>query len=279
MASNAASALGVLWALDAAACNDADGLRHAFESRSASPAESDFCGRTALHAAAAAGAEASLQLLLSCGAPVDARNKKEGCTPLHLASGRGFAACVAMLLARAASVEISDRAGKTPLHDAAWGGHTRCVQELLAAGACVRARDSWGRTPLHWASCPPQWVGDEHADGTLAVLLDARAPLESPTQGGCTVLHWAAGHGRVPSVTRLLRSGAQPNALNARREAPLHRAAANNREAAAVLLLAWRADPAIRDQDGRSPLERAHARGHDELARRLHQRPVWQIAQ
>jgi ankyrin repeat protein len=55
------------------------------------------------------------KLLISRGAPVDARNEY-ACTPPHFAAGRGGVAVVAVLLRRGVKASVRDSNDQTPLH-------------------------------------------------------------------------------------------------------------------------------------------------------------------
>ena len=70
-----------------------------------------------LHVASYAGHAASCQLLLSAGAPIDARDKK-GDTPLHKAVGKGHAGVVRALLLARANPAATNSTGIAPLHAA-----------------------------------------------------------------------------------------------------------------------------------------------------------------
>ena len=128
------NALRILWFHDAAAQDHVEEVRASL-SGGVGVGEVDLAGRSALHAAASAGAEATLKVLLLWKAPVDCVNWKEACTPLHLAACHGHAACVVLLVSSKANVDLGDRLQKTALHEAAWGGHVDCVRHLLHARA------------------------------------------------------------------------------------------------------------------------------------------------
>jgi ankyrin repeat protein len=78
-----------------------------------------------------------------------------GATPLHDAAGHGHVDCVALLLARGASVTATQAYGQTALHDAAGMGHVKVLELLLAKGSDKDAKDDTLSTPLHLAA---RWV-------------------------------------------------------------------------------------------------------------------------
>ena len=118
----------------------------------------------------------------------------------------------------------------TPLMRAARNGFVDVVQVLLNSGADVNVVDKGGYTPLMVAA------GDNRAD-VIDLLVRHGARLNSQDQtAGWTALIWAAKEGHLDSVDRLLVAGA---------------------------------DKTVRDRQGRSALDWAHIKGHDEIARRL----------
>jgi uncharacterized protein len=104
--------------------------------------------QTPLHYAVAGGAADVVQLLLDCGAHIDARDAAGG-TPLMYAS---TAAVVELLLAAAADAAAVGDGGGTTLHlQASIGACARSICLLLKAGADPTALDRDGSTPAHRA--------------------------------------------------------------------------------------------------------------------------------
>ncbi|KAM6934376.1 ankyrin repeat and SOCS box protein 11 [Xenentodon cancila] len=99
-----------------------------------------------LHEAAKKDHRECLELLLSCGAPIDMELPDLG-TPLYSACRAAASGCVEVLLHSGTNV----RAGcgqDRPLHAAVrWGG-TKVVELLLDFGADGSCRNSEGKTPL-----------------------------------------------------------------------------------------------------------------------------------
>ena len=69
-------------------------------------------------------------------------------TVLHLASYRGKAEDVEVLLANGADVNIKEKSGYTPLHEAALGNKVNVINILLASGANPYIVCKDGDTPL-----------------------------------------------------------------------------------------------------------------------------------
>ena len=88
-------------------------------------------GLTALIIAALEGHHAVVQVLLTKGAEVNAKDMS-GTTPLIAATKNGHAAVVQALLAKGPNVNMKDFSGKTALMHAATEGYTDIVKALLA---------------------------------------------------------------------------------------------------------------------------------------------------
>ena len=89
--------------------------------------------------------------LIAHGADVNARNES-GETLLHAAAAGGDMAAIELLLSHGATVAGRDRAGFTPLHRAVQKGHVDAATRLIASGADVNAVATDGTTALALAS-------------------------------------------------------------------------------------------------------------------------------
>ena len=120
-------------------------------------------------------------------------------TALLLASRRGFAPIVELLLERGAAFDLGNAPlGVTPLMAASLFGQDAVVRSLLGRGASVSAVErSRRRTPLHWAAL----AGEE---GAARLLLAAAADREAADAGGQTARDLAAEAG-ADVVLSLLR--------------------------------------------------------------------------
>jgi len=210
---------------------------------------------TFLHWAAAGGQNEIVELLITKGADVNARND-DGVTPLDTAIMHK-------------QTEITDllrqHGGKTgdwlnaddSIHNAASAGHIEAVKQHLAAGADVNAKDSVGWTPLHLAAIY------DHKE-TAELIIANGADVNAKNDGGFTPLHAAALNGHKEIAELLLANGADVNPKDRGRvpaedtgKTPLHLAAKKGHNEVAELLIAKGADVNKKDDDGKTPLDSA----------------------
>uniref|UniRef100_A0A672N4T3 Serine/threonine-protein phosphatase 6 regulatory ankyrin repeat subunit C n=1 Tax=Sinocyclocheilus grahami TaxID=75366 RepID=A0A672N4T3_SINGR len=177
-----------------------------------------------LHLAVESGHWECVTVLIESGAYVDACDPV-GRSVLYVASQRGHARCVELLLCQSASclltehrtanghseclrmllcseggadlVNVTDAEGQTPLMLAVLGGHTDCVHLLLERGACPDMGDRRGRTALHRGAV----MGRE--DCITALLSHSVSVLSRDFQGR-TAVHLAASCGHADILSNLL---------------------------------------------------------------------------
>lgn len=101
---------------------------------------------TPLHLACMFGHLNCAQLLVECGADVNAQDHQNA-TPLHMAATHGRINCIALLLHTAADVDAEDINRETPLHYAAHDGKDLCAHALVHAGADVEIENFDGESP------------------------------------------------------------------------------------------------------------------------------------
>lgn len=227
--------------------------------RGVSPNVPDSNGRTAVHAAAAAGALDMLRAILAGGGNPRIRDK-DGGTPLHLASDASLPAisvresisAIRLLLQSGADANGADAGSRTPLHLAARshdlpGG----IAALLRAGANPNATDREGNSPLHAALGP-----DLGWPGSVSILLDGGADPLQVNGAGLTALQLFVRQGQNQRRTAalLIEAGADPDRKYPDGDTPLHVAIRNGAKANVVeALLEGGADPCVRDAGGNLP--------------------------
>jgi uncharacterized protein len=170
-------------------------------------------GGTALMAAAAAGDDEAVDLLLKAGANPNAEDHQGHTAYWYSLNCNNWS--VAEILARlTADIDNArmpwrkNKEGKSPelcLIDAAKGKDAEHVKRLLADGVRVDVADEGGDTPLHCAA--------ENGDlEMIDVLLRAGAPIDAEDRGDQTPLLTAARSGQTKAVEHLLGAGANVHA-------------------------------------------------------------------
>ncbi|CAM9885835.1 unnamed protein product [Ectocarpus sp. 8 AP-2014] len=224
--------------LGAAACGKSDKMvRALLEAGARSDVNIHFGGerQSALHVAAARGAEGSCRALMIAGADPNLRDRRKH-SPLHLAAGAGHHRVVGSLLLNRADVDAKTASQQTPLHLAAFKGHTLCISELLLGGADKEVVDGYGRTPLFKAA------EDNHVEA-VEKLLAAGANYGQSNNNIFSPRDIAAKRGYANVLKALLDKGSsEVDATNDHEWAALHYAAAvdgparDNGDAVRVLL-------------------------------------------
>ncbi|EEY66343.1 uncharacterized protein PITG_03907 [Phytophthora infestans T30-4] len=104
-----------------------------------------------IHNAIIMGNKALFRRLLKAGADTELADR-EGFTPLHWASVRGYLEIVAQLVeVSRADVNRRDAMGWTPLHIACFKGYPDLVEYLLTRRARIDVEDCYGFTPMMFA--------------------------------------------------------------------------------------------------------------------------------
>ena len=212
-------------------------------------AKAGYLMDTPLFSAVGSGHKDVVELLLSKGAEVNAKNR-DGWTPLHEAASSGQKDVVELLLSKGAEVNAKVKDGRTPLHEAAYADRKKEVVELLLSkGAEVNAKDDEGRTPLSNGI-------DFYARDVVRILLQHGAKDEIGGTGQPPrEIHEAATLGDLDKIKKLLdENPGLANAKDRKGSTPLHWASS---KVVAKLLIAGKADVNAKDKDGWTPLHKA----------------------
>lgn len=103
-----------------------------------------------LHWAARHGHGQVVELLISRGARVSAKNRGDD-TPLHNAAQSGQEEVARCLIKNKAQVNAQNEHGNSPLHYACFSNHTKVAHLLVDNGAFVSLCNKYGQTPLEKA--------------------------------------------------------------------------------------------------------------------------------
>jgi ankyrin repeat protein/beta-lactamase regulating signal transducer with metallopeptidase domain len=244
---NADGGLGWRPLHEATARPDGAALQGALAAVGADVNARDAYGRSALRYAVEEERLQNAQALLGLGAEHD----------LLTAAAMGNAETIRRLAAEdPRGLGLRSASLATPLHVAAERGDAEVIGALLEAGADPNASDLSGRSPLHLAAA----TGNVEA---VVELLDGGANADMPTNVGSTPLHVAAEGGRAKGVQGLPAAHEGPIAVTAARAGPVGTASAQEAGAWQVVqaLLEAGANPATKDERGRSPLHVAAGAG------------------
>uniref|UniRef100_A0A8C2D804 Ankyrin repeat domain 52a n=1 Tax=Cyprinus carpio TaxID=7962 RepID=A0A8C2D804_CYPCA len=207
--------------------------------------------RTPLHAAAWLGDVHIMELLISAGANVNAKDHV-WLTPLHRAAASRNE-MVKLLLNKGANLSASDKKDRQPIHWAAYLGHLEVVKLLVSQGSDKICKDKRGYTPLHAAAA------SGHVDVVKYLL---RNGIDEPNAFGNTALHVACYTGQEAVANELVNRGANVNQPNHRGYTPLHLAAVSTNGALCLELLVNNgADVNMQSKEGKSPLHMAAIHG------------------
>lgn len=190
-------------------------------------------GETALHRATNSLNAPMVQFLLENGADIDALNGDKQ-KPLQAMRRSGdkaqakFDEVLQVMLNHGVDLGADDKS--SALHKAAKLLSVKAVQHLLDKGVAPDALDQHKRTPAELAI-------DGHQANTasffnpqrgamqvkvLDCLREAGADLTAPLRSGSTLLHLAARRGSHVVASYLLGQGANPHALDAEGNTPMH---------------------------------------------------------
>ena len=150
-------------------------------------------GMTALHWAARQGDVDLSQMLIYAGANVRAATRLGGFTPLLMASERGYAGVIDVLLKAGADPKIATASGTTPLMFASASGKTDAIKLLLDKGADVSAREATrgvrADQPAREQAEDAELAANVHP-GSVGLLSPRRqggAAISAPTSSGVSV--------------------------------------------------------------------------------------------
>ena len=226
----------------------------------ADPSDADDTGLTALHWA---HGKKAVDILVDAGANVHTRDNRER-TPLHyLYSKSNITICA--LLNRGANINAMDAQLQTPLHLATKRkDDPDLVMFMIRRGANIGARNIRGKTPLHMAA----------QRGRVAVTRILMAKGQDPnfqSSKGMSAITFAAANGHLCTVNAIMSRGRNVlvNAPDELGQTPLHYTSRKKYVAVTVKLLRAGADPNIRSNNGRSPIDVAVMEGRQKTLRAM----------
>ena len=238
-------------------------------------------GWTPLHRATELMNISMVNLLIACGADIEARSPKDfsprkspfnrmksprrddpdddhsssddrGWTPLLRAASHGEEAMVRLFLDKGANIEARNPSNGTSLICAAEKQLEAIVDLLLMRGADVHAEDDFGWKPIHRA------LVNKGGERVAGLLLSRDANVNDRDLYRKTPLHHAIEKGDDQMVHFLLNAGADIEARDIAERTPLHTAIEARLEIMVHILLDNGADADAMDKGGRNALAAAN---------------------
>jgi RNA polymerase sigma factor (sigma-70 family) len=195
------------------------------------------------------GKLAKIKELLSIAPDLVNVKNSNGKTLLHIAAYYGYKEVMELLLSRGIAVDARDYSGRTPLHHMVLGCNQPDVAQLLLNhGAVIHTTDNQSTTPVslatnHWKEKLTQFLLDKGAvrDIFIATIRDEPEEVEAMLSAdstlvnvrqktcypmaGATPLHIAVGKSHWDVAQILLKYGADVNALDDYGRPPMYFAA------------------------------------------------------
>jgi ankyrin repeat protein len=279
---NSPNAEGMTALMAVARTGNVDAAKLLLEHGATVDGRENFGGQTALMWASARRHPEMIELLVAHGASIDARSTARdyqrhitaegrpksldsgGFTPLLYAARENCIACVEVLLAKGADIDLADPDGVSPLHLSVMNANWDLAKKLIEAGADIDQWDIFGEAPLFTAV-----GGRSRADG-------GRASIDPPNETtGLGLVRLLLERGANPNMQLFFRPANVRGATNTRGSTPLIRAANNNDLEVVQLLLEHGADATVYMADRQTPIHavlagRASEKDALELIKILH---------
>ncbi|KAL2675550.1 hypothetical protein Neosp_011737 [[Neocosmospora] mangrovei] len=233
----------------------------------ANVSEPDSEKRQPLHRACSNGDVGVVNLLLRNGASTQI-TEEDGWSPLHMASRYGHTEVIrALLTADKANIDATERLESwTALHVAIYNGQSDAVSVLLKQGANVSIQDNDGWTPLMTAI-------KRKDEDIVSKLLNQEGAigLETRDFSGHTPLLAASINGFSAGASLLIKAGADCNTTSSRSKSTALIAATcwGHTEIVEALLGSGRTDLNIQDEDRWAALHFASNKGDSKVVELL----------
>ncbi|KAJ4355542.1 uncharacterized protein N0V89_003559 [Didymosphaeria variabile] len=204
-----------------------------------------------------------VQLFLDHGADLHKQASDSRSSILHVfCSVCDNADVLRELLRRGAKLDAVDQAKETPLHSLMQrfeGVPVELVEILIEAGANVSDEDDLSQQPLRELCV---FNGSSEA---AELLIKAGADVLDEDLSRQTALHIAAENGHVDIVRLLIEKRAKIDAMDDRGCTPLYKACGAKSDDSALYMIHHAEDINKRANNGKTPLQKAAARGHRKI--------------
>ncbi|XP_046850344.1 fibronectin type 3 and ankyrin repeat domains 1 protein-like [Xenia sp. Carnegie-2017] len=182
-----------------------------------------------------------------------------GCSPLMVASQKGYTSVIDALLSHGADVSFSNSSGKDSMMMACFTGHVNVATTLKSHGASLEAKDHGGSTALHWAV-------DGGSIAAVEWLLSNGAEVDELDVAEWTpLMRVATLDGTTEVAKMLLQSGANVNTEDKQGRSALMAAALSGRLDLVKLFVEHGADTEKRNSHGHNALDFAQSFGRNDV--------------
>eukprot|EP00746_Dinoflagellata_sp_MGD_P146375 gnl/MRDRNA2_/MRDRNA2_78865_c0_seq1.p1 gnl/MRDRNA2_/MRDRNA2_78865_c0~~gnl/MRDRNA2_/MRDRNA2_78865_c0_seq1.p1 ORF type:complete len:497 (+),score=93.57 gnl/MRDRNA2_/MRDRNA2_78865_c0_seq1:28-1518(+) len=202
----------------------------------------------------------------------EGKSEQDLVSVLHAVAAAGHKAVVELLLSDRMAPDAKDAMGTTALHAVALAGHIEVATALLNAMGTNKSTRCWvedddGRTPFHLAA------GEGHLEITEILIAQptSNAHRGSFDKMGRTPAHLAAAHGHAVVLDKLLDVGS-PTVADTM-AILLHEASTAGHASVVELLLARNADRSAWDSSGLTAGDKAAKAGHQKILKALSSQP------
>ncbi|KUL86888.1 hypothetical protein ZTR_05366 [Talaromyces verruculosus] len=221
--------------------------------RGASLKALDYDGRTPLHVAVSKQRERSIQLLTDADTSIINVPDDSGLTPLHYALSKNNWAVETfeLLWSHCGPLDHQCYQEKPVMIHAVQEKNLDGVKALINENKTLaNARDLDGKSTIMFAiECD-----DEEILGEILQVSSDKDINQTFDDNRKTPLHYAATHGHLSIVERLLELGVDIDPIDEQGETPLHKACFNGHTETARQLLFRGANPNVQSKSGRRPL-------------------------
>ena len=251
--------------------------------------------QTPLHLAMQESGWDTALLLLQHNARAGAQDKSLT-TPLHISASKGHITLCSKLLDSGAQLGGKTASSKTPLYLAAEGGHLQVVQLFLdrgesnpkdesfraaffvaVEGGFIRIVDAFFDKGIKLKKLHDSWkpaiLASKSGNLTMLDLMITKKcrlkDKEKDPSNGWTALHYAAYHGHITIMERLVAKDYSSKATTPKKETALHLAVKAGHYAAADFLLSKGVGVSAKDSHGQEALHLAVYNGDTEMVNLL----------
>ena len=226
---------------------------------------------------------------------INAKDTRQGLTPLHWAAYIGKKDVATLLIEKGADVNVTGQFNDTPLHYSILGSHKSVAEFLISKGAYVNSRFADGKTSLHFAvsmgktdmvkmliengadidirdssGLTPLYGSVTGSNGEIVnLLMEKGLDIDTDSEEGMMMLHEATSHGHKKFVELMIEKGADIRKKNNHGGTLMHSASSGGLTELVISLIKKGAELNNKNIYGLTPLHLAASRGHMQVVKLL----------